>query len=50
MENKKLFWKNGMQNIYKNGGVNDPDYCILRFTAKNGRYYYLYKTETFNLE
>ena len=50
IENKKLIWKNGMKNIYKNGGVNDPDYCVLKFIAKNGRYYYWYKTKTFELD
>ncbi|MCL1927819.1 MAG: pyridoxamine 5'-phosphate oxidase family protein [Treponema sp.] len=50
IENKKLIWKNGMKSVYKNGGINDPDYCVLKFTAKNGRYYYWYKTETFDLD
>ena len=50
IDNKKLIWKNGMKSVYKNGGINDPDYCVLKFTAKNGRYYYWYKTETFELE
>ena len=35
--------------VYKNGGINDPDYCVLKFTAKNGRYYYWYKTDIFEL-
>ncbi|MDR1248850.1 MAG: pyridoxamine 5'-phosphate oxidase family protein [Treponema sp.] len=38
--NKKLIWKKGMKNAYKNGGINDPDYCVLKFTAKTGRFYY----------
>jgi general stress protein 26 len=49
-KSKKLIWQNGMKNIYKNGGMNDPDYCILKFTAKIGRYYYWFKTETFEIE
>jgi len=40
MENKKLFWKNKMKKIFKNGGINDPEYCVLKFTAESGRYYY----------
>ena len=47
---KKLIWERGMKNIYKNGGINDPDYCVLRFTAKTGRYYYWYETATFEIE
>ena len=50
IENKKLIWNNGMKSVYKNGGINDPDYCVLKFTAKTGRYYYWFKTDTFELE
>jgi general stress protein 26 len=46
---KKLIWKNGMKNAYKNGGINDPDYCVLKFIAKSGRYYTWFKTETFEI-
>jgi general stress protein 26 len=49
-KNKGLIWQNGMKSVYKNGGVKDPDYCVLKFTAKSGRYYYLFKTETFEIE
>ncbi|MCL2184321.1 MAG: pyridoxamine 5'-phosphate oxidase family protein [Treponema sp.] len=48
-ENKKSIWIKGMESLYKNGGINDPDYCVLKFTAKTGRYYCLYKTEIFEL-
>jgi general stress protein 26 len=48
--NKKLIWQRGMKNVYKNGGINDPDYCVLKFTAKTGRFYYWFETETFEIE
>ena len=48
LEIKKKFSVNGKK--YPNGGINDPDYCLLKFTAKNGRYYYWFKTETFEIE
>jgi general stress protein 26 len=48
--NKKLIWDNSFKSVYKNGGINDPDYCVLKFTAKSGRYYSMYKTEIFNIE
>jgi len=48
-ENKKLFWENNMNKIFKNGGINDPEYCILKFTAESGRYYYKNGTETIEL-
>ena len=49
-DSKKLIWTRGMKSVYKNGGIDDPDYCVLRFTAKTGRYYYWYKTESFEIE
>jgi general stress protein 26 len=48
-ENKNLIWQNGMKGIYKNGGVSDPDYCVLKFTAKKGRYYYWFESESFEI-
>jgi general stress protein 26 len=50
VDTKKLIWKNNYKSAYKNGGINDPDYCVLKFTAKKGRYYYWFKTETFEIE
>lgn len=35
--------------FYKKG-VIDPDYCVLKFTAESGRYYYDLKTESFDIE
>jgi hypothetical protein len=32
------------------GGVTDPDYCVLRFTATAGRYYSNFKSEDFSIE
>jgi general stress protein 26 len=49
-DTKKSVWKNSYKSVYKNGGMDDPDYCVLKFTAKKGRYYYWYKTETFEIE
>jgi general stress protein 26 len=49
-KNKNLIWQNDMKSAYKNGGVNDPDYCVLKFTAKSGRYYYWFETETLEIE
>jgi len=47
---KEIIWKNNYKSIYKNDGINDPDYCLLKFTAKKERYYYWFKTETFEIE
>lgn len=36
---KQRLWHNG-DEIYYPLGVTDPDYCVLRFTAKWGNYYH----------
>jgi general stress protein 26 len=46
---KEMIWKNG-DEMYYSKGVADPDYCILRFTAHNGRYYTNFKSEDFEVE
>jgi general stress protein 26 len=48
-ESKELIWKPG-DEMYYSRGVTDPDYCVLRFTAKNGRYYSNFKSENFKVE
>ena len=46
---KDMIWRKGDTLFYK-GGVTDPDYCVLKFTAENGRYYCDLKTESFTIE
>ena len=48
-ESKDMIWKRGDTLFYK-GGVTDPDYCVLKFTAEKGRYYCDLKTESFAIE
>ena len=48
-ETKDMIWRKGDTMFYK-GGVTDPDYCVLKFTAENGRYYCDLKTESFTIE
>jgi hypothetical protein len=45
-ENKEVIWRDGDIRYYS-GGVTDPDYCVLRFTAASGRYYSNFKSEDF---
>ena len=47
-ETKNRIWKKGDTMFYK-GGVTDPDYCVLKFTAEKGRYYCDLKTEDFDV-
>ena len=46
---KEMLWEDG-DEIYYPGGVSDPDYCVLRFTAMEGRKYSDFKTENFIVE
>ena len=48
-ETKEMIWKKG-DTVFYNGGVDDPDYCVLKFTAESGRYYRDLKTQDFDIE
>jgi general stress protein 26 len=48
-KSKKMIWKDG-DEMYYSQGVTDPDYCVLKFTAQNGRYYSNFKSENFNVK
>jgi len=45
---KEELWETGDQMYYPKG-VNDPDYCVLKFTARSGRYYSNFKSEDFEV-
>ncbi|MCL2140587.1 MAG: pyridoxamine 5'-phosphate oxidase family protein [Dehalococcoidia bacterium] len=45
-DSKEMIWKDG-DRMYYAGGVTDPDYCVLKFTARSGRYYCDFKSEDF---
>jgi general stress protein 26 len=45
---KQELWQIGDKMFYPEG-VTDPDYCVLKFTAKEGRYYCDLKTESFSI-
>lgn len=48
-QSKQLIWREG-DTMYYPGGVTDPDYCVLKFTAVKGRYYSNFKNEDFPVE
>ena len=48
-ESKAMIWQAG-DTMYYPKGVTDPDYCVLKFTAQNGRYYSAFKSEDFVVE
>jgi general stress protein 26 len=45
-QTKEMIWHAG-DELYYPQGVEDPDYCVLKFTAQNGRYYSNFKSEDF---
>ena len=45
---KEAIWQEG-DTMYYSEGVTDPDYCVLKFTTQNGRYYSDFKSEDFDV-
>lgn len=45
---KEMIWREG-DTMYYPGGVTDPDYCVLRFTALGGRFYSNFHSENFEI-
>lgn len=48
-ESKKMIWIDGDEMYYAKG-VTDPDYCVLKFTAKNARFYSKFSSQNFVIE
>ena len=48
-ESKEMIWQEG-DTMYYPKGVTDPDYCVLRFSARTGRYYTNFGSEDFTVE
>ncbi len=48
-ETKNSLWQKGDTLFYKKGKT-DPDYCVLKFTATDGRYYCDLRTESFEIK
>ena len=36
---KERFWDNKYKGAYEEGAFTDPDFCVLRFKARSGRFY-----------
>ncbi len=47
-EIKKIVWREGDTMYYKEG-INDPDYCVLKFTSSSGRYYCNLNSDNFTV-
>ena len=48
-EIKEEIWETG-DEMYYSLGVTDPDFCVLKFTSFDGRYYSNFKSENFSVE
>lgn len=46
---KEMIWQSG-DTMYYPKGVTDPDYCVLRFTAKQRRFYSNFHSNNFNIK
>lgn len=47
-DSKQMIWCEG-DTMYYPQGVTDPDYCVLKFTAIEGRYYSNFHSESFKV-
>ncbi|MDR1387951.1 MAG: pyridoxamine 5'-phosphate oxidase family protein [Propionibacteriaceae bacterium] len=45
---KRMIWREGDTQYYPLG-VTDPDYCVLRFIAADGRYYSDFNSQSFDI-
>lgn len=45
-QSKRRLWREGFEKYYPEG-VDDPDYCVLRFKAVSGEYYHKLQTVRF---
>ncbi len=48
-ESREMIWREGDTTYYPQG-VTDPDYCVLKFTARSGRFYSNFHSEDFPVE
>ncbi|QGR00258.1 pyridoxamine 5'-phosphate oxidase [Paenibacillus psychroresistens] len=46
--NRERLWFEGAEKYYPLG-VNDPDYCVLKFTSETGNYYFNLQKHVFEL-
>lgn len=48
-DSKQMIWQEG-DTMYYSQGVTDPNYCVLKFTATQGRYYANFHSEDFQIQ
>lgn len=48
-EHREMLWREGFEMYYPKG-IDDEDYCVLKFTAEKGNYYHGLKNYDFSIE
>ena len=46
---KEKYWDKKYKNAYEHKTFTDPDYCLLKFIPKGGRFYSWFKIEDFEI-
>ena len=49
MSIKEKYWNKKYRNAYPQKAFTDPDYCLLKFVSKEGRFYSGFKLEDFEI-
>lgn len=49
MSIKEKYWQSKFKNAYPQKSFTDPDFCVLKFVPKSGRYYSLFKPNDFEI-
>jgi len=49
MADKEKYWDNKYKGAYEQGTFADPDFCVLRFVPKSGRFYANFTIEDFEV-
>lgn len=44
---KNQYWLEEFASAYPEGNVDDPDFCLIKFTPREGRYYSMFKKHDF---
>lgn len=46
---KEKYWQDSYKNAYPEKSFTDPDFCVLKFVPKSGRFYSWYKPVDFEI-
>lgn len=49
MSVKERYWQDKFKNAYPQKSFTDPDFCVLKFIPKSGRYYAMFNPQDFEI-